>query len=459
MQPVGIKDGTAKNSADFVKGTKVILTANPADGSTFAGWSGGGCTGTGTCTVTLNATTKVTATFNLQNPGGGDVVNSVTIDQDNFDLGVGQTAPLTFTVDTSGNAAKSVTWESSDTDIATVDADGVVTAKAVGTATITAISTADTTKRDTVEVTVTTQQQVVVTIDQDDFTLNFTETQQLTATVTGDANENVTWTSNKPEVASVSPTGLVTAGSMVGVATITATSAADPTKSDTVQVSVSSGTTTPGETTLMVAASSDDAEEYVSAFTNGSASFSAGEVEITSSDLELTYEDAGTGTQQVVGVRFANLDIPQGATVTNAYIQFRAKSSEASAVTLSITAQNSVSAPTFAGSPNTAPNSDISSRMDPTTATVSWTPAAWAMRGSNSETDSPAEQTPDLSPVLQELVGNAAWTQNDNAVAFIITGSGTGLRRAYSYNGATAASINNPTAIPRLVVTYTTPNP
>src|SRR5262249_26510622 len=42
------------------------LTATPATGSAFAGWSGGGCTGTGTCTVTPTATTTVTATFNQQ---------------------------------------------------------------------------------------------------------------------------------------------------------------------------------------------------------------------------------------------------------------------------------------------------------------------------------------------------------------------------------------------------------
>jgi hypothetical protein len=32
-------------------------------GSTFTGWSGGGCTGLGTCTVTVTAPTTVTATF------------------------------------------------------------------------------------------------------------------------------------------------------------------------------------------------------------------------------------------------------------------------------------------------------------------------------------------------------------------------------------------------------------
>jgi hypothetical protein len=41
----------------------VTLRAAPFPGSDFAGWSGGGCSGTGACTVTLNADTTVTATF------------------------------------------------------------------------------------------------------------------------------------------------------------------------------------------------------------------------------------------------------------------------------------------------------------------------------------------------------------------------------------------------------------
>lgn len=45
-------------------GSRITLTATPASGSTFEGWSGGGCSGTGTCTVTINADTTVTAKFN-----------------------------------------------------------------------------------------------------------------------------------------------------------------------------------------------------------------------------------------------------------------------------------------------------------------------------------------------------------------------------------------------------------
>ena len=62
--PAGITCGTSC-SGNYAGGTAVTLTATPATGSTFTGWSGGGCTGTGACTVTLNATTTVIATFDV----------------------------------------------------------------------------------------------------------------------------------------------------------------------------------------------------------------------------------------------------------------------------------------------------------------------------------------------------------------------------------------------------------
>ncbi|HEU5106357.1 MAG TPA: hypothetical protein VFU11_11010 [Solirubrobacterales bacterium] len=59
-------------SHDFEEGTALVLSASPAPGSTFAGWSGGGCSGTGRCQLAVNADTNVTATFEaLPSSAGG----------------------------------------------------------------------------------------------------------------------------------------------------------------------------------------------------------------------------------------------------------------------------------------------------------------------------------------------------------------------------------------------------
>lgn len=66
--PAGIACG-ATCGASFTSGTSVILTAATATRSTFAGWSGAGCSGTGSCTVTMNAAKTVFATFDTTNGG------------------------------------------------------------------------------------------------------------------------------------------------------------------------------------------------------------------------------------------------------------------------------------------------------------------------------------------------------------------------------------------------------
>jgi subtilisin family serine protease len=59
--PAGIDCGTAC-TADFDRDTTVTLTAEPASGFSFSGWSGD-CTGTSTCSLVMNAGKSVTATF------------------------------------------------------------------------------------------------------------------------------------------------------------------------------------------------------------------------------------------------------------------------------------------------------------------------------------------------------------------------------------------------------------
>jgi hypothetical protein len=58
-------------ASSYPEGTVVTLKATADSGSTFGGWSGAGCSGTGDCTVTIDGDKTVTATFDKSAAGGG----------------------------------------------------------------------------------------------------------------------------------------------------------------------------------------------------------------------------------------------------------------------------------------------------------------------------------------------------------------------------------------------------
>ena len=84
---------------------------------------------------------------------------------------------------------------------------------------------------------------------------------------------------------------------------------------------------------VQVAASSDDAEEKPS-----------GSMRLTSSDLELTQDKTN---QQVVGMRFTGVNIPPGASIQNAYIQFQADETGSDPTSLTIYGEAVDNATTF----------------------------------------------------------------------------------------------------------------
>jgi len=128
------------------------------------------------------------------------------------------------------------------------------------------------------------------------------------------------------------------------------------------------------------------------------------------------------GTLQTVGVRFTGLTMPQGSAITTAWIQFETDEKKSGATSLTIRGQAAANPATFASKTN-----NISTRPV-TAASVGWTPPAWTILKERG----PGQRTPDLSPVLREIVGRPDWVSG-NAVAFIITG--TGVRTAEAFNG------------------------
>jgi hypothetical protein len=76
VNKVGSGSGTvtcdgAECRSSYPAGSSVQLVATPAAGSTFVGWSGAGCSGTGPCTVVLTSNASVNATFNTSTQSGG----------------------------------------------------------------------------------------------------------------------------------------------------------------------------------------------------------------------------------------------------------------------------------------------------------------------------------------------------------------------------------------------------
>jgi len=160
------------------------------------------------------------ATLTVQAKPASVPVTDVSLDKDTLSLYTGDTASLTATVEPDNATNQNVTWSSDNADVATVD-NGTVTAVGAGEATIT-VTTEDGSKTATCTVTVTVPV-TGVKLNKETLELFTDGSETLTATVQpSDAtNQNVTWSSDKPEVATVD-NGKVTAVG-AGEATITAT--------------------------------------------------------------------------------------------------------------------------------------------------------------------------------------------------------------------------------------------
>ncbi len=167
--------------------------------------------------------------------------------------------------------------------------------------------------------------------------------------------------------------------------------------------------------------SSDDATER------------SGSVSLNSSSLTLS-----AGTEQVItGLRYQMLNIPQGATITSAYLRFTSRGYDASATTINIAAELTANATTF-----TSSQQNISSRTQ-TSNQVIW----------DQENDWPSVgdtvASIDFSSVIQEVVDLVDWCGGNN-LNIILTAQGLSAssnRLADSFEQGGGLS-------PQLVVVY-----
>ncbi|MCR5123940.1 MAG: Ig-like domain-containing protein [Treponema sp.] len=174
-------------------------------------------------------------------------VASVTLDKATVSVTVGGTTTLTATVSPEDATDKTVTWTSSNEDVATVTSAGLVTGIAEGSATITA-TVGGKTATCAVTVSATAVAVTSVALDKTTASVNVGDTTTLTATVSPDnaTDSTVTWTSSNEDVATVTSAGVVT-GLAVGSASITATAGG---KSATCVVTVNAATVAVTSVTL-----------------------------------------------------------------------------------------------------------------------------------------------------------------------------------------------------------------
>ena len=176
-----------------------------------------------------------------------------------------------------------------------------------------------------------------------------------------------------------------------------------------------------GATTVSskIATSFDDAEERAN-----------GDMWAKNADLELVQDGSNV---QTVGLRF-KLDVPPGAVINEALIQFTVNQATSGSVKLTIKGEAADNSPAIKDV-----NKNVSSRSK-TSQSVIWSPEPWTKAGDATS----AQRTSNLSAIVQEIVDRPQW-KSGNYITFIITGSGT--RNAKSYDGSTSGA-------PVLTVTY-----
>ncbi len=170
-----------------------------------------------------------------------------------------------------------------------------------------------------------------------------------------------------------------------------------------------------------IAASSDDAEEKAA----------DGSINLTSGDIELLYDNSH-GAHQTVGLRFLDLDIPNGAIINSAYIQFTSEATINQDPTLiKIYGEATDDAGTFVKTIDY----NITSRVK-TTTSVNWTPPTWETTG----VAGPDQQTPDMAAIIQEIVSRPGFNSN-SAISIIIEGYGKRTAVAFDYDAHEAAEL------------------
>lgn len=174
---------------------------------------------------------------------------SVSLSPSNASVNVGGTVQFTPKV---ANSTDGVAWTVSPATLGTISASGMFTALAAGQGTITAASVQDSTKSASAVVTVNSggtgggggSTAISVTVNPSAMTVNVGSRARFRAHLSN-SNQGVTW-SVSGAIGTIDARGVLTAAATPATGSVTATSVEDPTKSATVQVTLTAVNCTPG---------------------------------------------------------------------------------------------------------------------------------------------------------------------------------------------------------------------
>ena len=196
-----------------------------------------------------------------------------------------------FIASVSGSTKTAVAWSASGGTIAT---GGLYAApSAAGTYTVTATSAADPTKSASAVVTVAQSQQVAISVSPGTASIQSGAQQQFTASVSGSSNTAVTWSASG---GTITTSGLYVAPSAAGTYTVTATSAADSTKSASAVVTVAQNvaiSVSPGAASIQSGAQ-QQFTAFVSGTSNTAVTWSASGGTVNTSGMYVAPSTAGT---------------------------------------------------------------------------------------------------------------------------------------------------------------------
>jgi len=173
--------------------------------------------GTTTITASSNNGIEATCLVSIIVP-----VTDISLNKAELELDIYESVQLIASILPENATDKQLTWQSNDSNIATVDQDGRVVALQSGTATITVSSNNGIEATCLVTVTVPVNN---VNLNKTEITLNINESEQLIATIFPEnaTNKQVTWQSSNPSIATVDQNGWIVA-LQSGTTTITVSS-------------------------------------------------------------------------------------------------------------------------------------------------------------------------------------------------------------------------------------------